>query len=262
LGVETSLSDVPVFMDLALISDGASGVSLSLLDKDLLILDSEKKKVYLLNTEKKSATIYDFSESGGKLATTATGKIIIFGEKGITQIDTKSKNASLKISKDESWKDIVGFASFNGNLYLLDKGASDIWRYLASSDGYGPKTSWFVGTPPDLSKSTSMAIDGAVWVLEKDKISRFNLSKQEDFSLTKMPESFDNPTKIYTSEDNQNLYVLDKGRGKIYEINKSGEFKAAYSWQGIKEAVDLIAIESMKKIFLLFGTKIYEIGMK
>lgn len=262
LGVETALQEVPTFMDLSLITDGASGVSLSLIDGNLVILDAEKEKVYLLDIEKKSHVVYELKQGGGKLTISLTGKIAVLAEKGIVEVDTKNKSASLKIEKDESWKEIVGLASFNGNLYLLDKGASDIWRYLATGDGYGTIKSWFVGSPPDLSKAVSMTIDGAVWVLEKDKISKFNLSQPESFSLTKMPESFDNPTKIYTSVDDQNLYVLDKGRGKIYEITKSGEFRAAYSWGGIKEASDLVAVESAKKIFLLSGTKIYEIGMK
>ena len=262
LGVETALQEVPVFMDLSLITDGASGVSLSLLDKDLAILDANKEKVYLLDTEKKSNVVYELKQSGGKLMTAFAGKIVVFTEKGIAEVDTKNKSVSIKINKDEEWKEVVGLASFNGNLYLLDKGASDIWRYLASGEGYGTRKSWFVGSPPDFSGAISMTIDGAVWVLEKDKISKFNLSQPESFSLTKMPESFDNPTKIYTSIDDQNLYVLDKGRGKIYEITKSGEFRAAYSWEGIKEASDLVAVESVKKIFLLSGTKIYEIGMK
>ena len=262
LGVETALQEVPVFMDLSLITDGASGVSLSLLDKDLAILDANKEKVYLLDTEKKSNVVYELKQSGGKLMTAFAGKIVVFTEKGIAEVDTKNKSVSIKINKDEEWKEVVGLASFNGNLYLLDKGASDIWRYLASGEGYGTRKSWFVGSPSNFSGAISMTIDGAVWVLEKDKISKFNLSQPESFSLTKMPESFDNPTKIYTSIDDQNLYVLDKGRGKIYEITKSGEFRAAYSWEGIKEASDLVAVESVKKIFLLSGTKIYEIGMK
>ena len=262
LGVETAIAEVPVFMDLSLITDGASGVSLSLLDKDLSILDTDKKKIYLLNTEKKSHVVLEFSENSGKFMTAFAGKILVFGEKGINEVDTKNKGVSLEISKDEEWKEIVGFSSFNGNLYLLDKGASDIWRYLASGEGYGTRKSWFSGTPPDLSGSVSMAIDSSVWILEKDKISKFNLSQPEDFSLTKMPEGFVDPVKIYTSVDDQNLYVLDKGRGKIYVIAKNGEFKASYVWEGIKEASDLVAIESINKIFLLSGTKIYEIGIK
>ncbi len=261
-GVEAVLSEVPTFMDLSLIADGASGISLSLLDKDLAILDKENKKIYLLNTEKKSSLVYDFPDNAGKLINSFDSKIMILGEKGITEVDTKNKNTSLKITKDEAWKEIIGFSSFNGNLYLLDKGAGDVWRYLASGESYGGRKSWFVGTPPDLSKAVSIAIDGSVWILEKDKISKFTLSKADDFSLAKMPESFIDPVKIYTSADDQNLYVLDKGRGKIYVIAKTGEFKVSYAWEGIKQTSDLVAIESINKIFLLSGTKIYEIGIK
>ncbi|MGB9637284.1 MAG: hypothetical protein ACPLY7_00590, partial [Microgenomates group bacterium] len=250
-----------VFMDLSLINDGAVGVSLSLSGKDLLVLDKDKKKIYQIDIEKKSSVSYDLNESGNFL-TAFDDKIMVFGEKGITEVNVKNKDASLKIAKDEKWKEIIGFSSFNGNLYLLDKGAGDIWRYLAAGDGWGLRKSWFTGTPPDLSRAVSLTIDGSVWVLEKDKIVKLTLGQLDSFSLSKMPESFSDPVRIYTSSDNQNLYVLDKGLGKIFVIAKTGEFKASYAWGGIKEARDLVAIESIKKIFLLSGEKIYEIQVK
>jgi len=261
LATETVLSSVPVFMDLSLIEDGAMGVSLSLSGKNLLVLDKDKRKIYQIDIEQKSAVSYALNE-GGDLITAFDDKIMIFGEKGITEVNTKSKNVTLKIAKDEGWKEIVGFSSFNGNLYLLDKGASDIWRYLASGESYSSRKSWFVGNPPDLSSAVSLGIDGSIWVLEKDKISKFTLGKPDSFALSKMQENFLNPAKIYTSADDQNLYVLDKGREKVFVIAKNGEFKASYAWQGIEQVTDLIAVESAKKIFLLSKAKIYEIQIK
>lgn len=259
---EISISDAPVFMDLNLIADGAKGTALFLSDKELAILDTGKKKVYLLNIEKKSNAVYDFSGEEAKFVTLLDDKIAVFSAKGVEEINTKNKNTALKVSRDEKWKEIVGFSSFGGNLYLLDKGTSDIWRYMGGGNGYGAGKGWFIGPPPDLSKAVSFSIDGSIWVLEKDKISKFTLSKPDNFNLSKLPEGFDNPIKIYTSAGCENLYVLDKGRGKIYVIAKSGEFKIAYGWEGIKQADDLTVIESAKKIFLLSGQKIYEIGMK
>lgn len=259
---EIVLSDIPVFMDLNLLQDGAAGVTLSVIDKNLVILDSNKKKVYLLDFEKKSHLVFDISGEGGRLLALFNAKIMVFSDKGIEEIDPKKNLVTLKINKDEDWKEIAGFSSFGQNLYLLDRGGSNLWRYSASGDDFGSKKSWFVGDRPDLSKAVSLAIDGAVWILEKEKILKFNLGKQEDFSLSKMPASFDQSAKIFTSAETQNLYVLDKGKGKIFVIGKNGEFKITYSWEEIKKADDLVVIESINKIFLLSGSKIYEIGMR
>ncbi len=262
LGEEINLNEPAVFMDLNIITDGARGVSFSLSDKNLAILDQDKNQIYLLNVEKKSSQIIKTDGEKGRYVAVSGQKIFIFDEEGIFGSLISQKSASLKIGKDNAWEKIAAFSSFGGNLYLLDKGAGSIWRYLWGDEGFGSKKSWFVSTPPDLSGSISMAIDGSIWVLTKDQILKFTLGKEESFSLTKMPESFQEPVKIYTAEEAENLYVLDKGRGKVYQIAKSGEFKAAYAWGGLKEAADLAAVESLKKLFILSGTKIYEVGLK
>lgn len=273
---EISIFDAPVFMDLNLIADGAKGNAFSLSEKDLAILDADKKKVYLLNIEKKSNVVYDFLNEKARFVTVLDDKIAVFSAKGVEKINMGSKKVTPVIDADENWKEILAFSSFGGNLYLLDRGASDIWRYLGSNNGYGAAKSWFIGSPPDLSKAVSFAIDGSIWVLEKDNILKFTLNKPDNFVLSKMPvsppasqrgeqggpEAFDNPVKIYTSVDEQNLYVLDKGRGKIYVIAKTGEFKIAYTGETVKQADDFVVRESAKKIFLLSGARIYEMTMK
>ena len=262
LGQEVALAEPTVFMDLNIIADAASGMALGLAEKSLVILDEAKKNVYFLDLEKKSSVIVDYDQEKGSLVAATDKKAFVLTEKGIFTINWLLKSANLKIEKDEAWQEIVGLGTYAGNLYLLDKKAGSIWRYLATEEGFGPRKSWFLGALPDLSQSVSLAIDSSIWVLAKDKILKFNLGKQEDFNLNKMPETFLEPIKIYTSAEEENLYVLDKGRGKVYVIAKNGDFKAAYAWEGFKQATDLVAVESLKKLFILSGTRIYEVGLK
>ena len=257
VGEEISLGEMPVFMDLNLMTEGGSGISFSLFGQKLAILDGEKKKVYLLDIERKSKKVVDGPPQGKLIA--SDEKIYVWGEEGISEVKLKENTASLLIEKDENWKEIIGFSVFGGNLYLLDKRSNAIWRYLATEAGFGPRKNWFVGGTPDLSSAVSLAIDGSIWILKKEGLAKFTLGRGEDFSLTKMPESFSEPAKIYTAKDLQNLYVLDKGRKKIFVIAKNGEFKTAYFCEDLKEASDLVAVESAKKIFILSGTKIFAI---
>ena len=259
LGEEAAVTP-SLFMDLNLITDGASGIAFSLADKNLAILDQIKNKIYLLNWEKKSSEVIDNTGGKGNLITSYDSRVFILDDKGI--FEKEDKKTSLKVAKDSSWEEITGLGTFFGNLYLLDKGASNIWRYLGANGEFGAKKSWFVGTPPDLSGGVSLAIDGSIWVLTKDKILKLTLGQEDNFALSKMPESFSEPIKIYTSADAQNLYILDKGNGKVYQITKTGEFKTSYSWSGFKGASDIVAIESAKKLFILSGAKIFEMELK
>lgn len=259
---EVAVENTAVFMDLSLIADNSSGDAFSLNGKTLSIFDQAKKKIYLLDVEKKSNSVSDFSTDEIKYVTSAAARGYIFNSSGIFEIKNSAKSSDLAIKTDEEWKNITGFGSFNGNLYLLDKGAGNIWRYLKTDTGFKPKSSYFIGTPPDLSTSVSIAIDGSLWILTDRGISKYTLGKEDSFSISKMPETFSNPVKIYTSEIEQNLYVLDKEANKIFVIGKDGSFKTSYVWEGIKGVTDLVSIESMKKILLLSGSKIFEIQIK
>jgi len=268
LATESLVNEPTVFMDLNLIIDGAFGNAFTLIDKDLVILDSGKKKIYLLNFEKKSNKIIDSSIEKGSLVTILAEKVLVMGSEGIWEVLLSDQKSSVKIKTDSDWQEVVGLSSFGSNVYLLDKGANLIWRYSGTESGFGKKANWLVDKP-DLGSAVSMAIDGSIWVLEKDKILKFTFGKQESFSLTKMPasprgepENFGEPIKIWTSADNENLYVLDKGIGKIWVIAKNGEYRGSFAGEWIKSSSDIVTVEGSKKIFVLSGTKIYEIGIK
>jgi len=257
-GKEVELKEVGVFMDLGLIEDGAFGERFSLVGKNLAILDKKRGKVYFLDIRKKSFLVVDGPKEGEFVAGLEE-KAAVWGKEGIWEIDFKNRVSSLKIAKDDSWRKIVALGSFGNNLYLLDAGVGDLWRYLASERGYGGKKSWFLVKPPDLTGGKDMAIDGAVWLLVNKEILKFNLGKQVDFSLKRMPEELGEPVKIYTSLESKGVYILDKVRKKIYEIDKEGNFRASWFWQGLEGATDLVVLEDEGKIFVLAGTKIYEI---
>lgn len=262
LGEEVAIKEPRVFMDLGIIADQASGEAFALLGEDLVILDQEKKKLYFLNHTNKSYEILDYPGEEGKGITASGGKVLVWDSQGVYEVQKAQKRTVLQVEDKKQWGEIVGISSYMGHLYLLDRKEDKIWRYLLAGDGYGAAKNWFVGKSPDLSQSLSLAIDGAIWILENQRILKFNLGRQEDFVLNKMPENFEKPAKIFTNEETENLYVLDKGRGKIYLIDKEGNFKAAYSWEGLKLTDDLLAIEASKQLFVLSQTKIYQIDLK
>ena len=260
LGQEIALAEPTVFMDLKLVADGAEAQSFALAGRNLAILNPAGKKIYLLNLEKKSYKTVDYPGKEPQFLSSYDGKIYIFDQEGVYVV-ADSTSPVLKIKADEEWGKIVGLASYLGHVYLLDTEKNAIWRYLVSGSSFGPKTNWFK-EKVDLTNSVSLAVDTSVWILNKNGIEKFNLGRKDNFTLQKMPGSFAEPVKIYTSPACLNLYVLDKGSGKIYVIAKDGTFRSVYSWEGFKQATDLVAEETLKKIFVLSSRKIYEVELK
>jgi len=145
---------------------------------------------------------------------------------------------------------------------LLDK-KGEIWKYPAMETGYGVYRLWLEGDKPDFSDAVAMAIDGSVWVLkENGTILKFTQGGRDSFTLAGLDKPLNNPTALFTDDDQENLYVLDKGNSRVLVINKSGEYHSQYRWQGLGEVTQLMASEEAKKILLLSGNKVYEIEIK
>lgn len=257
LATEVALGQPTVFMDLTLITDGASGKDLALQGKDLYIFDQAKKKVYRLNLEKKSYEIINLGDKTGQRIALISGKPVVLGDEEVFGAEGKTK-----IEGSDNWGENIDLGSFGNNLYLLDSEKNSVWRYALSGESYGQGKNWFADESHALAQASSMAIDGSIWVSAKDSLFKFTLGKKDSFVFTKMPEEPENLARVFTSADHKNLYLLDKGRGKVYVVDKKGEFKAAYSWEGFRDADDLVAQEALKKIFILAEDKIYEVGLK
>lgn len=246
-----------VFFDLELIKAGAIGDKLILNEGQIIILDKNQKAVYGLGIKDKKSTILFGGEKieGASLIAEANGIIYALTNKGILQ---GGKIPELKIETDNDWQEIIDFKGFGGSLYLLDK-KGEIWKYSPIEGGFSNKQSW-LKTATDFSQATSLAIDGSLWVLNQDgKINKFLQGQKENLTLAGLKKPLANPSIIFTNFETGNLYVLDKGNSRVIIFSKTGEYQSEYDWPEINQANDMVVSESEKKIFLLVGSKIYEL---
>ncbi len=250
---EYEIAEVPVFWDLSLVKKDLRGIGLYFWEEKLVVL-GEDGTVITVDLNKKKETLGKVE--GGKLVSLWGGKVFVLGEK-IVAVGNKTE-----IEKE--WGEIVGFKVFAGNLYLLDKGESKIWKYPAIEDGFGSKRNWLgPAVEPDLTEVVDMAIDGDVWVLARTgEILKFNRGAPKAFGLSGLDQEFNQPSAFYTDEDCQKIYVLDKGNQRVVALHKSGEYDSQYLWEETKEVDDLVVSEKERKILLLSGEKIYEIELR
>lgn len=262
---EHEIGEVPTFLDLNLIKEGANGDKAAASGDQLIILDKKGASVYGVGIREKSSQIL----GGGKLFTNpslvaASGeKVFVLTPEGIVEADKASGEQTLRIKTDEEWGEIVDIFAYGGNLYLLDR-AGVIWKYPAIEAGLGARQRWLKGeVKPDFSDSVSIAIDGSIWILKADgTILKFTQGVLDAFGVAGLDKPFSNPSVIYTDDEQKSLYILDKGNLRVVVLDKSGEYGSAYIWSGISGVEDLVASESEKKILLLSGSKIYEIELK
>ena len=248
-----------LFLDLSLLTSGFNGSALAASDGQMAVLDRDGQRVVSINIEtKKTETL-----AGPELLSKAseigayTDRVFVADDGGISEI--LESNTKRIIEKD--WDGEIKFASYTGNIYVIDEGAGLIYRYQGG-ETFGSKENWFgAGINPDLSGTLSMAIDGSIWVLQSSgRILKFSQGSPEAFNITGVDGSLSEAVSIYTDQDSDFLYILDKS-GRVVVVDKKGEYKAQYSDDKIKEATSLVVSEKDKKIILLVGPKLYSIGL-
>lgn len=246
-------SEAQPFVDLGLFSEGFRADSVCESNETAYVLDKFGKKIVSINLVNKRTEIFA-GPSGVQDADSITaysGRVFVSDPEGLYELD----EGRVKVA-DSEWGNIL-LGAYAGNLYVLDKDASKIYRYPATNTGFGSKKEWLsVGVDVNLSGARNIVIDGMVWVItDGAQIYKFSLGNLLNFEFAGVFPGIENITDIFTNEENENLYILEKDKGRVVVTDKDGEYKAQYLAEGIKEANKLVVSEKEKKAFLLTSDK-------
>ncbi len=202
---------------------------------------------------------YEIDNSSASFFTQNEDFVYFLDGKGVNKIDKGNNEKETIIEKN--LKKEGGIGLFGSNVYVLDKG-DGILKFVPSGEDFS-ETKYFSGDAPDLGNAAAIAIDGSVYVLFDDgSIKKYTRGKEDSFEVSGVEKAMSNPTRIFVSEDADNIYILDNGNSRIVVLDKTGKFVSAYSAGIIKNAKDLDVNESGKKIFVLSGGKVYQIDIK
>lgn len=225
---------------------------------NLMLVDTNSARIVGVSSQDKS--VFEISTSTvGKV-----GELGYFGKKiyaiasgGIAEI-TNQEN-KIVIEPDDLWKEVTLLDVFAGNVYLLDRGQSEIWKYPALTDGFGTRKRWLAaGIQPDLSNVIDMKVDGDVWILTRTgKLVRYSRGVPVEFSMEGLPtqegDTLSNPSSLFITEDE--VYILENGakRVVVFEL-ESGKYKRQYATEELGQGKDLVVYEG--KAYVLLDNKI------
>lgn len=264
--------DLEPFVDLSLLTSGFEGKDLAVSEDVVYVLEKDGQKVASVVIDSKKAQVIagpDDIDSADSIAA-YSGRAFVVTKTGIFKIRDQSaesssrggRKVSLAIEKD--WEGEILPYAYAGNFYVLEKGASSIWRYPGIEDTFGGRSNWFgQGVEPDLSGVVSWTIDGLIWLLSKEgEVSKYSLGSPEFFSISGVSPPMVSPLSLYTNEDLEYIYILDPGNSRVVVITKSGDYRAQYMSNEINSASDLAISEKEKKIIVLVKDKLYSIEIK
>ncbi|GAH46423.1 unnamed protein product, partial [marine sediment metagenome] len=145
--------------------------------------------------------------------------------------------------------------------FLGDKKSGEIIKYPYLEDlKWGSPQLWLNSQTKKAIDSESIAVDGSVWVLNKDNsISRYYAGKyQETLKLDFFPEPKDF-SKIFTLSGLSYLYLLEPGQSRMVILNKTGQIIKQFQSEKFDNLLDFAISEDGKTIYLLNGLKVYQI---
>ncbi len=134
----------------------------------------------------------------------------------------------------EAWSDPRAIAIYDRDLYILDAGANEIWRYEAGADAYaGSPQRYFTDIEPELADAIDMAIDtnGNVYVLHAGgRISKYFFGRPEPFEFEGLPQPLARPSALFLNLSlfDRAFFIADPGGGRLYATAPTGVFLANY----------------------------------
>src|SRR5690606_27631516 len=124
---------------------------------------------------------------------------------------------------------VVAIEPYEGNLYLLDREHTQIWKYVPSGDGgySNPASSWILPeTSSELAPLLQMAIDGDIYVLQDGgKVTRLNSGKIREFSLPPLEPPLSGLAVIATEPPESTDLFLADGE-QVFRLSKQGQVLA------------------------------------
>ncbi len=245
-----------VFVDLSLLSDGFKGDRIIAGGGKAYVLDINGKRIASIEADTKKSEIVAGPDQINDAQEFAAyeDRVFVLSSGGISEVGTKTSKV---VSKD--WAGSALIYAYTGNIYVLDKSASKIYRYSGTETGFGAKQDWLsTDVTADFSKVTNWVIDGNIWLLSSSgKISKFSQGSAQDFIISAIYPALTTPTAVYTDSETKGFYVLDPSQQRVVVLDKNGNYIAQYVDAKISEATGLVVSEANKRIILLVGAKLY-----
>ncbi|WP_119065199.1 hypothetical protein [Aggregatilinea lenta] len=153
-------------------------------------------------------------------------------------------STSQSLVTENRWQDPVAISVFEENIYVMDTGANQIWKYVPSMGdrryNLAPEEYFTGASLPDLSSAVDFGIsadEGAVYILYRDGVIRkYQRSAQDDveqraFDYNQKPEgAIAGGSALFIDNDPaaRYLYITDPVQQTIYQTSWGGRFESGY----------------------------------
>jgi len=246
------------FIKLDLIKTTATGYSLDLDGRALNVLDNQNGSLYQINIDRKSTEIVGGGESvkGAEFVAGSLGRTFAYKDSiGVVRSVAGDNKTEIVIDpKDQNWNGVGSIASFGGNVYVLDNGNNQVWKYTPTESSFSAKTNYIKDSVArDISDGIDMSIDGSIWILTgSENVYNFLPDSGTSFPTSGLDKKIGSKAKIYSDAESTDIvYILDPDNSRVIAFGKTGGYRLQYQDPQIANALDIAVSEKDQTIYLL-----------
>jgi hypothetical protein len=256
-----------IIVDLKDHSSSAGAQKLSIIDNTLIAYGENDSYFYKINLDTEEIEKKEH-ESIPHLISADTPKeqdkiVFLTKDSGVAEYNPESGTLSAKdITVSEDTK-ISNLFIYSQRLYTIDTANSQILRHNRIQTGYDKGSSWIKNNDVDLSDGISLAIDGDLFLLKLNgEILKFTSGNKQEFSITGLEPKLDKPTKIWTYNNVENIYVLEPTNKRVVILDKNGKMLQQYTAEKWQNPTGMIVDEANKVIYVLDNNIVYRFGIE
>lgn len=244
-----------VFYDLKLTDETARASKMTLVGETLVISDSNTNKIYTSNINTPQFNEIDSALEDVNEIISYKDLLGVAGNNGFSAVNLEN-NAIVENYELEGLGLVDTYLEF---IYSLS--TNTITKYEIT-EGVIDESVW--AQNEILNKASSMAVNVSIYILKGDDLLKFTTGVLEDFTVEGMDKGFDDPVKIITNVELDNIYIADTGNNRIVVLSDEGVLRRQYLpniedvWTDIR---DIAVSDDEQKLFVLDGDTVYEVDL-
>lgn len=162
------------------------------------------------------------------------------------------------------WRNPCALSTFDSNLYLLDPGANQIFKYWNQQYASDPSR-WIAQEGVNIAGAIDIGIDGSIYLLHQDgRITKYFSGEVAPFALTRVPVPLSNANAMYMDVEQtaQYIYIADRTDQRVVQVDREGAFVRQLKPTREQEAsfsqlTDIFVDEMAGKLFYIVGNALY-----
>ena len=184
--------------------------------------------------------------------------LLVLGAQGILLDYRPERGLQVPLLRGvQGWGSFRAARGFNGNLYVLDSAAEQVWRYIPTSNGYDSEPRGIL-EGAQIRDGVDLAVDGNVYVLTASgTVWQFSGEAPKAFRQGKMDRPLASPAALFASPSTKYVYVADRGNGRIVAFDKEGEFRFQVKGEALEGVQGLHVDEGQGRLYFASGQRIF-----